>query len=72
MVMKISRKVLECACPLALTQWLPPPHLKPVLEAAGAIALSGKFDCRGKTVALLCSGASGDVAIFRRALELVK
>ncbi len=51
-------------------------HLKLVLEPAGAIALaaalSGKFDCRGKTVAILCSGASVDVSIFRRALDLVK
>jgi threonine dehydratase len=51
-------------------------HLKLVLEPAGAIALAaalaGNFDCRGKTVAILCSGASVDVGIFRRALERVK
>ncbi len=51
-------------------------HLKLVLEPAGAIALaaalSGKIDCRGKTVAILCSGASVDVEIFRRALALVQ
>ncbi len=51
-------------------------HLKLVLEPAGAIALaaalSGAFECRGKTVAILCSGSSVDVAIFRRALDFVK
>ncbi len=50
-------------------------HLKLVLEPAGAIALaaalSGQFDCRGKTVAVICSGASVDPAVFRQALEYV-
>jgi threonine dehydratase len=48
-------------------------HLKLVLEPAGAIALaaalSGKFDCRGKTVAILCSGASVDRALFAEAMR---
>ena len=51
-------------------------HLKLVLEPAGAIALaaalSGKYDCRGQTVAIICSGASVDPAIFAEALKLVK
>jgi threonine dehydratase len=51
-------------------------HLKLVLEPAGAIALaaalSGKFDCRGKTVAIICSGASVDVGVFQQVLALVK
>lgn len=50
-------------------------HLKLVLEPAGAIALAaalaGRLDCRGKTVAVICSGASVDVAVFRRALDFV-
>lgn len=48
-------------------------HLKIVLEPAGAIALaaalSGAFDCRGKTVAIICSGASVDAEVYRRALD---
>jgi threonine dehydratase len=51
-------------------------HLKLVLEPAGAIALaaalSGQYDCRGQTVAILCSGASVDVDVFRRALEVLR
>jgi len=51
-------------------------HLKLVLEPAGAIALaaalSGQFDCRKKTVAIICSGAGVDPAIFAEALRLVK
>lgn len=47
-------------------------HLKLVLEPAGAIALaaalSGQYDCRGQTVAILCSGASVDPAVYARAL----
>lgn len=43
-------------------------HLKLVLEPAGAIALaaalSGKFDGRGKTIAVICSGASVDPALY--------
>ena len=50
-------------------------HLKLVLEPAGAIALaaalSGQFDCRGKTVAIICSGASVDPKIFGDVLRLV-
>jgi threonine dehydratase len=50
-------------------------HLKLVLEPAGAIALaaalSGKIDCRGKTIAVICSGASVDVGVFQQALALV-
>ncbi len=48
-------------------------HLKIVLEPAGAIALaaalSGVYDCRGKTVAIICSGGSVDRAVFAEALE---
>jgi threonine dehydratase len=51
-------------------------HLKLVLEPAGAIALAaalaGKHDCRGQTVAIICSGASVDVPIYRRALEVLR
>ncbi len=51
-------------------------HLKLVLEPAGAIALaaalSGKIDCAGKTVAIICSGASVDPAVFAEALKLVR
>jgi threonine dehydratase len=51
-------------------------HLKLVLEPAGAIALaaalSGQYDCRGQSVAILCSGASVDVAVFQRALEFAR
>jgi threonine dehydratase len=47
-------------------------HLKLVLEPAGAIALaaalSGQYDCRGQSVAILCSGASVDPAVYARAL----
>lgn len=50
-------------------------HLKLVLEPAGAIALaaalSGALDCRGKTVAVICSGASVDTTVFRRALDIL-
>lgn len=48
-------------------------HLKIVLEPAGAIALaavlSGLYDCRGKTVAVICSGGSVDRAVFAAALD---
>ena len=48
-------------------------HLKLVLEPAGAIALaaalSGAYDCRGKTVAVICSGASVDAAVYQQALN---
>lgn len=50
--------------------WL---HLKIVLEPAGAIALaaalSGAFDCRGKTIAVICSGSSVDLPVFLAALQ---
>jgi threonine dehydratase len=43
-------------------------HLKLVLEPAGAIALAsaiaGLHDCRGKTVALICSGGSVDPELY--------
>jgi threonine dehydratase len=48
-------------------------HLKIVLEPAGAVALagalSGAFDCRGKTVGVICSGSSVDTAVFIEALK---
>ena len=48
-------------------------HLKLVLEPAGAIALaaalSGAFDGRGKTVAILCYGANVDPTVFAEALK---
>jgi threonine dehydratase len=51
-------------------------HLKLVLEPAGAIALaavlSGAFDCRGKTVAVICSGGSVDTSVFISALETLR
>lgn len=50
-------------------------HLKLVLEPAGAIALaaalSGQFDCRGKTVAVICSGAGVDLALFAEVLKRI-
>jgi threonine dehydratase len=51
-------------------------HLKLVLEPAGAIALaaalSGKYNGRGQTVAIICSGASVDVAVYQKALQLIQ
>lgn len=48
-------------------------HLKLVLEPGGAVALAaalaGKYDCRGKTVAVVCSGGNVDPDTFCRALE---
>jgi threonine dehydratase len=48
-------------------------HLKLVVEPGGAVALaaalSGAFDCRGKTVAVVCSGGNVDPAAFRAILE---
>lgn len=48
-------------------------HLKIVLEPAGAIALAAALsrihDCRGRTVAVICSGGSVDRAVFTAALE---
>ena len=48
-------------------------HLKLVVEPGGAVALaaalSGTFDCRGKTVGVVCSGGNVDPALFRTVLE---
>lgn len=48
-------------------------HLKLVAEPGGAIAaaavLSGHYDVRGKTVAVMCSGGNVDADIFSRALR---
>ena len=47
-------------------------HFKLVAEPGGAVALaaclSGAFDCRGKTVAVVCSGGNVDADVFRAAL----
>jgi threonine dehydratase len=51
-------------------------HLKLVLEPAGAIALaaaiSGLHDCRGKTVAIICSGGSVDPALYASVITTEK
>jgi threonine dehydratase len=48
-------------------------HLKIVVEPGGAVALaavlSGKYDCRGKTVAVICSGGNVDPDTFCRVLQ---
>lgn len=48
---------------------------KIVVEPGGAVALaaalSGRFDCRGKTVAVVCSGGNVDAAVFATALDSV-
>ncbi len=48
--------------------------MKLVIEPSGAVALaailSGKFDARGKTVGVLCSGGNVDPDIFARCLAL--
>lgn len=48
---------------------------KIVVEPGGAVALaaalSGKFDCRGKTVAVVCSGGNVDATVFAAALGSV-
>ena len=48
-------------------------HLKIVVEPGGAVALaavlSGKYDCRGKTVAVICSGGNVDPDTFCRMLQ---
>jgi len=48
-------------------------HLKLVVEPGGAVALadalSGRVDCRGKTVAVVCSGGNVDRETFALALE---
>jgi threonine dehydratase len=47
--------------------------LKIVVEPGGAVALaailSGKFDARGKTVGIVCSGGNVDPMVFRQALD---
>lgn len=47
-------------------------EFKIVVEPGGAVALaaalSGRFDCRGKTVAVVCSGGNVDAAVFAAAL----
>ncbi|HET6518693.1 MAG TPA: threonine/serine dehydratase [Geminicoccaceae bacterium] len=47
-------------------------HLKLVVEPGGVVALAaalaGRFDCRGRTVAVVLSGGNVDPALFRRAL----
>ena len=48
-------------------------HLKVVAEPGGAVALaaalSGAFDCRGKTVAVVCSGGNVDPETFAKVLR---
>ena len=48
-------------------------YLKLVVEPGGAVALaaalSGAYDCRGKTVAVVCSGGNVDAGTFRDALQ---
>ncbi len=51
-------------------------HLKLVLEPGGAVALAaaltGRLDCRGKTVAEVCSGGNVDAETFVAALRRAK
>ena len=48
-------------------------YLKLVVEPGGAVALaaalSGRYDCRGKTVAIICSGGNVDPDTFCRLLQ---
>ena len=48
-------------------------HLKLIVEPGGAVALaavlSGRFDARGKTVAVVCSGGNVDSGTFAAALR---
>ena len=48
-------------------------YLKLVVEPGGAVALaaalSGRYDCRGKTVAIICSGGNVDPDTFCRLLH---
>ncbi|MFQ5765539.1 MAG: threonine/serine dehydratase [Rhodospirillales bacterium] len=48
-------------------------ELKLVLEPGGAVALAaaltGAYDCRGKTVAVVCSGGNVDADVFAEALD---
>jgi threonine dehydratase len=47
-------------------------YFKLVVEPGGAVALaaalSGAYDCRGKTVAVICSGGNVDAGVFARAI----
>jgi len=49
-------------------------YFKLVVEPGGAVALAavltGAYDCRGKTVAVVCSGGNVDADVFRRALDM--
>ena len=49
-------------------------YLKIVVEPGGAVALaaalSGAYDCRGKTVAVVCSGGNVDAGVFAEAINL--
>jgi threonine dehydratase len=49
-------------------------YLKLVVEPGGAVALaaavSGAYDCRDKTVAVICSGGNVDADIFAEAISL--
>ncbi|MDA1089020.1 MAG: threonine/serine dehydratase [Proteobacteria bacterium] len=49
-------------------------YLKLVVEPGGAVALaaalSGAYDCRDKTVAVICSGGNVDAGIFAEAINL--
>ena len=48
-------------------------YLKVVVEPGGAVALAaaltGAYDCRDKTVAVVCSGGNVDADMFARALK---
>ncbi len=47
-------------------------YFKLVVEPGGAVALaaalSGAYDCRGKTVAVVCSGGNVDAGVFAKAI----
>jgi threonine dehydratase len=49
-------------------------YLKLVVEPGGAVALAaavcGAYDCRDKTVAVICSGGNVDADIFAEAISL--
>lgn len=51
-------------------------EFKIVVEPGGAVALAaaltGKLDCRGKTVAVVCSGGNVDAALFARAISATR
>jgi threonine dehydratase len=48
--------------------------LKVVVEPGGAVALAaalaGKVECRGRTVAIVCSGGNVDPDVFAAAIKL--